>query len=93
MSELQDVLAWQTCGIVVHDGTIDSDYRGVVCVALFNLSHEEHMVEASNRIAQLIIERCFTPKFVEIIKFMDEKTERGEKGLVLQVFDDMSCKL
>ena len=30
-----------TGGIIVHDGTIDSDYRGIVCVVLFNLSDEE----------------------------------------------------
>ena len=68
------------CGIIVHDGTIGSDYRGVVCVALFNLPHEQYMVEAGNCIVQLIIEQWFMPKFVKVSKFMDEKTERGEKG-------------
>ena len=63
------------CGIIVHDGTIDSDYQGVVCVVLFNLSDEEYLVEARNRIAQLIIERSFTPKLFEVSKFVDEKTE------------------
>ena len=63
------------CGIIVHDGTIDSDYQGVVCVVLFNLSDEEYMIEAGNRITQLIIERCFTQKFIKVSKFMDEKTE------------------
>ena len=70
-----------TRGIILHDGTIDSDYRGVVCVVLFNLPHEEYLVEiGGNCIAQLIIERCFTPKFVEVSKFMEEKTEQGETG-------------
>ena len=68
------------CGIIVHDGTIESDYRGVVCVVFFNLFNEEYTVEAGNRIAQLIIEHCFTPKFVEVSKFMDKKIERGEKS-------------
>ena len=67
------------CGIIVHDGTIDSDYWGVVCVVLFNLSNKEYTLEAGNRIAQLIIELCFTPKFVKVSKFMDKKTEQGEK--------------
>ena len=44
------------CGIIVHDGTTDSDYQGVVYVVLFNLSNKEYMVEAGNCIAQLIIE-------------------------------------
>ena len=69
-----------TRGIILHDGAIDLDYRGNVCVVLFNLSHEEHLVKVGNRTTQLIIERCFTPKFVEVSKFMDEKTEQGGKG-------------
>ena len=38
------------------------------------------MVEAGNCIVQLIIEQWFMPKFVKVSKFIDEKTERGEKG-------------
>ena len=64
------------CGIIVYDGTTDSDYQGVVYVVLFNLSNKEYMVEAGNCIAQLIIERCFTPKFVKVSKFVDKKTAR-----------------
>ena len=69
-----------THGIIVHDVTIDSDYRGVVSVVLFNLSNEECLVEVGNRIGQSITERCFMPKLVELSKFTEEKTERGEKG-------------
>ena len=69
-----------THGITVHDGTIDLDYRGKVCVALFNLSDEEYVVETGKCVAQLIIEHCFTPKFVEVGEFTEEKTERGQKG-------------
>ena len=69
-----------THGIIIHDGTIDSGCGGIVCVIFFNLSNEECLVEVGSCIAQLIIERCFTPKFVEVSKFMEEKTERGEKG-------------
>ena len=39
--------------IVVHDRTIDSDYRGEVSVILFNLCDN---VRTGDRIAQLIIE-------------------------------------
>ena len=49
-------------------------------MVLFNLSHNEYLVEVGNRIAQLIIERCFMQKFVEVSEFMEEKPERGEKG-------------
>ena len=67
-------------GITVHNGTIDSDYRGKVCLILFNLSNEEYVVGTGNRIAQLIIEQCFTPKFVEVSEFTEENTKRGLKG-------------
>ena len=80
-------------GIIVHDGTIDSHDRGVVCVVLFSLSDKEYLVEVGNSIAQLIIERWFMPMFVEVSKFMDKKTERrgGGEVLALRVFD-MSCE-
>ena len=69
-----------THGITVHNGTIDSDYRGIVCVVLFNLFNEEYVVETGNRIGQLIIERCYTPKFVEVNEFNEEKTVKGQRG-------------
>ena len=69
-----------THGITVHNGMTDSDYRGKLCVVLFNLSNEEYVIETVNCIAQLIIERCFTPKFAEVSEFTEEKTERGQKG-------------
>ena len=74
---------------MVHNGTIDSDYRGNVGVILFNLSNEEYVIERGDRIAQLIIERCYSPKFVEVSEFTKDKTESGVGwvGLVLQVFD------
>ena len=66
--------------IMVHNRTIDPDYRGKACVVLFNLSNEKYVVKTGNRIAQLIIEQCFTPKFVEVSKFTEKKTKRGQKG-------------
>ena len=52
-------------GIVAFPGTIDSDYRGVVCVILFNLSSDTYRVEIGNRIAQMIIKKCCDVHFVE----------------------------
>ena len=43
-------------------------------------SSDKYVVETGNHIAQLIIERCFTPKFVEVSEITEEKTERGQKG-------------
>lgn len=36
-------------------GTIDADYRGEVCVILVNLSSDDFVVEAGERIAQLVL--------------------------------------
>lgn len=38
-------------------GTIDSDYRGEVCVILVNLGSEAFVVERGERIAQLVLAR------------------------------------
>ena len=65
---------------MVHNGTIDLDYRGIVGVILFNFSNEEYVIERGDRITQLIIERCYLPKFIEVSEFIKEKTERGEGG-------------
>ena len=32
-------------GIIVHNGTIDSDYQGIVCMVLFSVSEEGYLVE------------------------------------------------
>ena len=52
-------------GIVAFNGTVDTDYRGTVCVVLFNLSDNEYVVEIGNRIAQLIIKKSYDVRFVE----------------------------
>ena len=66
-------------GVFVFSGTIDADYRGVVCVVLFNLSDEDCEVRKGNRIDQIIIERCYAVKFVEYSGELPE-TERAAKG-------------
>lgn len=67
-------------GIVVHGGTIDSDYHGDVCMVLFNLSDKEYVVRMGNHITQLIIEWNIVPTFVLVNDFTMGETERGEKG-------------
>ncbi|KAJ7068003.1 dUTPase-like protein [Mycena amicta] len=59
-------------------GVIDADYRGVVFVLLFNLSDKDFQVEEGDRIAQLIIERIYTPDVLEV-EDLDE-TLRGAGG-------------
>ena len=59
-------------------GVIDADYRGPVKVLLFNLSGTEFQVEAGDRIAQLIVERIYTPDIVVVDQL--EETVRGAGG-------------
>ena len=59
-------------------GVIDSDYRGELCVVLFNSGNEEFIVKMGDKIVQLIFETIKTP----VIKETNELkgTERGDKG-------------
>ena len=47
----------QGIGILNAPGTIDSDYRGVVGIILFNFGKEPFVVQRGDRIAQMIIAR------------------------------------
>ena len=64
--------------ITVINEMIDLDYQGNVCVVLFDLSIKEFVAETGNCIEQVIIERCFKPKFVEVSEFAEKKTKMGE---------------
>ena len=59
-------------------GTIDADYRGEVGVLLINLSQEDFVIEAGERIAQMVIARHEQGEFV-VVEELDE-TERGAGG-------------
>ena len=68
---------------VAFPGTIDSDYKGVVCVILSNLSSDTYHVEIGNRIAHMIIKKCCDVRFVECSNLEFEKffnTERDTGG-------------
>ena len=72
---------------MVHNGTIDLDYRGIVGVILFNFSNEEYVIERGDRITQLIIERCYLPKFIEVLNLPKRKLKEERVCLLLQVLD------
>ena len=59
-------------------GTIDSDYRGEVCVLLYNGGPERFQVKKGDRIAQGVISPVARVHFM----FVDSlsETERGECG-------------
>ena len=59
-------------------GTIDADYRGEIGVLLINLSTDDFIITAGERIAQMVIARHEQGEF-EVVEQLDE-TERGEGG-------------
>ena len=65
-------------GINANFGTIDSDYRGEICVLIINLSKIDFVIARGMRIAQIIfnkIEKIDLKASVEL-----DNTIRGEKG-------------
>ena len=64
--------------IDVGAGVIDADYRGPVKVLLFNLSDNDFKVDVGERVAQLIIERIYTPDVLVVEQL--EETVRGAGG-------------
>ena len=59
-------------------GVIDADYRGEICVGLFNTSAEPFTVVRGDRIAQMMFMPVETAQFV-VCDELDE-TERGAGG-------------
>lgn len=65
-------------GIDIGAGVVDSDYRGEVCVLLFNFGEADFLVAEGMRIAQLIIEKISIPTVIEVDSLVD--TSRGVGG-------------
>ena len=65
-------------GIDVGAGVIDSDYRGELCVVLFNHSDDAFDIVPGARIAQLVLQRIATPEIEQV--FETEATARGAAG-------------
>ena len=65
-------------GVANGIGTIDSDYRGELCVILVNFGQNEFVVKNGDRLAQMVLNKYEPIEFV-----VDEElssTERGEGG-------------
>lgn len=59
-------------------GVIDADYRGQVKILLFNLSDTDFAVSEGDRVAQLVLERIYTPEVLEVAEL--EESVRGAGG-------------
>jgi dUTP pyrophosphatase len=64
--------------LVNAPGTIDSDYRGEIMIALVNLSNETQEVNNGERIAQIVISKYETAEWIEVDHL--SITKRGEGG-------------
>jgi len=67
-------------GIDVLAGVVDSGYRGEVGVVLQNLSKEDFSYEKGDRVAQIIIEQCFSVGWVELDELEDSVRSDGGFG-------------
>ena len=59
-------------------GTIDADYRGELMVLLVNFSDKDFVVNAGERIAQMVVARYEQVNLVEVDDL--DETERGAGG-------------
>ena len=64
--------------VVNSPGTIDSDYRGEVCVILGNVGRQSYVVERGARIAQLVIQPVVRARLV--VKDALSETRRADGG-------------
>lgn len=66
-------------GILVHFGTVDSDYRGEVQVVMQNLNDYGVEFEARQKIAQIVFNEK-TEVFLEQTEDISNDTQRGSGG-------------
>ena len=64
--------------VLYSPGTIDSDYRGEIGVLLINLSDTPFVINAGERIAQMVVARHEQAELIEVEELDD--TERGAGG-------------
>ena len=65
-------------GILNSPGTIDSDYRGEIKIIIINFGKEDFVIQPAERIAQLVVSKLYTAKFIETNEL--NNTSRGEGG-------------
>ena len=63
---------------LLTDGTIDSGYTGSIRVTVFNTTAKDYIIQAGEKIAQLVIQPCVLPP-LELVDELEE-TERGAGG-------------
>jgi dUTP pyrophosphatase len=64
--------------VVSLGGVIDSGYTGSIVVKLYNISDEDYVFNAGDKVVQMIIQPCVYPKLYMTRIF--KETERGNGG-------------
>ncbi|KAG9725676.1 hypothetical protein KCU73_g13093, partial [Aureobasidium melanogenum] len=64
----------------VGAGVIDADYRGPLKVLLFNLGETDFAINEGDRIAQLIVERIYTPEVLVVDQLPESVRGAGGFG-------------
>ncbi|MGB5159104.1 dUTP diphosphatase [Desulfobacterium sp. N47] len=65
-------------GIINSPGTIDSDYRGEIMIAIINHGKKDYTFVRGDRIAQMLVKRVYQAR-IEIAGSLDD-TKRGKGG-------------
>lgn len=65
-------------GLINSPGTIDSDYRGEVGLAVINLGQEPYTIRRGDRIAQLVINKVYQAT-IQLVDDL-ENTDRADGG-------------
>jgi dUTP pyrophosphatase len=65
-------------GLINSPGTIDSDYRGEIGLAVINLGRKSFIVRRGDRLAQLVINKVYQAE-IQLVEALDE-TERADGG-------------
>lgn len=65
-------------GIDVFAGVVDSGYRGEIKVILYNAGEKDYLVNEGDKIAQLIIEKCYIWDVIPVNEL--DNSARGARG-------------
>lgn len=66
--------------IVNSPGTVDEDYRGEICVILINHGKDNFIVNAGDRIAQLVLGRVIIHQTIQVDTIDDLGTTGRDQG-------------
>lgn len=67
-------------GVLNAPGTVDSDYRGVVSVILFNFGSSPFVVRRGDRIAQMVVQKVARAEWIESESLDDTGRKSGGFG-------------